>query len=141
MNRLVMFCFPDETVFNVLSLADEYQVELLTKRCVEYLTKKCYDPDSTLTDQVNILLCAERYSLKELYNACFDTVSKASPSLLKQVGEFVKLSDETREKFRRLRSQALDVKLTGTCSGSPTCKLPFTTYIITVMKASIFVSN
>ena len=105
--------FSDETVFNVLSLADEYQVELQIKRCIEYLSKKCNDPNATLTEQVNILLCAERYSLKELYNACFDTVSKASPNLLKQVNEFVKLSEETREKFKRLRSQALDIKLTG----------------------------
>ena len=103
----------DETVFNVLSLADEYQVDLLIKRCIEYLSKKCNDPNATLTEQVNILLCAERYSLKELYNACFDTVARASPYLLKQVNEFVKLTEETREKFKRLRSQALDIKLTG----------------------------
>ena len=109
------FCVADETVFNVLCLADEYQVDMLMKRCVDYLIKKCHDPDSTLTDQVNILLCAERYNLKEMYNACFDSVSKANPLLLKQVKEFVKLNEETREKFKRLRSQALDVKLTGTC--------------------------
>lgn len=74
---------------------------------------KCKSTDTSLSALVNILLCAENYNIKELYNASFDRVSKCHPDDVKSVQEFQKLSDDTRGKFVRLREQALDVKLTG----------------------------
>lgn len=110
---LFLLFFLDDTVFPVLGLADEYQVDILLTKCEDYLLSKCKSTDTSLSALVNILLCAENYNIKELYNASFDRVSKCHPDDVKSVQEFQKLSDDTRGKFVRLREQALDVKLTG----------------------------
>lgn len=102
----------DDTVLSVFSLADEYQVDVLHKKCEDYLLSKCNDCTTPLHALVNILLCAERYNLKNLFNAAFDKVSKAHPDDTKTVPEYTKLDEETKSKFEKLRAQALDVKLT-----------------------------
>lgn len=102
----------DETVFTVFSLADEYQVDILQRKCEDYLLSKCKDKDTPLSALVNILLCAEQYNLKNLFNVSFDKVSKVHPDEVTSVPEFHKLHEETKKSFKKLREQALDVKLT-----------------------------
>jgi len=112
-DNITIFLFTDDTIFPVFSLADEYQVEILQRKCEDYLLSKCKEADSSVSALVNVLLCAENYSMKDLYNASFDRVSKCHPDDVWSVQEFNKISEETRAKFTRLREQALDIKLTG----------------------------
>ncbi|XP_052762933.1 kelch repeat and BTB domain-containing protein 3-like [Mya arenaria] len=102
----------DDTVFSVFHLADEYQVEILQRKCEDYLMSKCKDTNTALSALVNILLCAESYNLKDLFNVSFDRVSKINPEQAKAIQEFSKLSEDTKLNFNRLRQQALDIKLT-----------------------------
>lgn len=111
-NSIFVF-FADDTIFPIFGLADEYQVEILQRKCENYLLSKCKDVNTPLSVLVNILLCAEGYNMKDLFNASFDRVSKYHPEDMKSVHEYSKLSEDTRLKFTRLREQALDVKLTG----------------------------
>lgn len=110
--------FSDETIFSVFSLADEYQVDILQRKCEDYLLSKCKDNNTSLTALVNILVCAEQYNLKNLFNASFDKVSKVHPDDVTSVPEYHKLHEETRTSFKQLREQALDVKLTGDYNSS-----------------------
>lgn len=109
----VLFLFSDDTIFPVFGLADEYQVEILMRKCENYLLSKCKEAETSVSALVNILVCAETYNIKDLYNASFDRVSKCHPDDVKSVSDFTNLTEETRGKFTRLREQALDVKLTG----------------------------
>lgn len=102
----------DENVFPVLALADEYQVTILTRKCADYLMSRCSDNNTPMSELVNILLWSDLYNMKDLYNASFDRVSKFHPDAVTGIPEFSKLPEETRNKCSRLRSQALDVKLT-----------------------------
>jgi len=112
-NKTFLCFFADDTVFPVFHLADEYQVEVLQRKCEDYLLSKCKDNNTPVRGLVNILLCAENYNMKDLFNISFDKVSKIHPNVHDDIKEFGKLSEETRAKFKRLREQALDVKLTG----------------------------
>ncbi|KAL4218495.1 hypothetical protein ACF0H5_023229 [Mactra antiquata] len=102
----------DDTVFPVFSLADEYQVDILLRKCEDYLLSKCNEANTSMSALVNILLCAERYNMKNLFNVSFDKASKIHPDDVKSIPEYPKLHEETRAKWKRLREQALDVKLT-----------------------------
>lgn len=102
----------DETVFPVFGLADEYQVDILQRKCEDYLLAKCKEKDTSLASLVNILIVAEQYNLKNLFNTAFDKVSKIHPDDAQSLPEYKNLHEETRSKFMKLREQALDVKLT-----------------------------
>ncbi|WAR17348.1 BAT38-like protein [Mya arenaria] len=62
----------DDTVFSVFHLADEYQVEILQRKCEDYLMSKCKDTNTALSALVNILLCAENGNVHEVLRVAAD---------------------------------------------------------------------
>ncbi|KAL3889853.1 hypothetical protein ACJMK2_002180 [Sinanodonta woodiana] len=103
----------DENVFSVLSLADEYQVDLLKQKCLTHLLNKCNGDEVSRNELVLLLLTAELYTLPSLHDAAFERVSKVQQCCeLEEIPEFHASAQipETDENVYKVLQMAAEFK-------------------------------
>lgn len=69
----------DKNVFEVLPLADEYQVKFLKDKCERYLQKYISKKDTALVDLLKCLSVAEHYNLNKLKEVCKSKIIQKQP--------------------------------------------------------------
>ncbi|XP_045183069.2 uncharacterized protein LOC123541570 [Mercenaria mercenaria] len=69
----------EENVFQLLSLADEYQVEKLKKKCTKFLCQYVGKETRTTQDVLKCLAVSERYQLNGIKAICVDTLNSKDP--------------------------------------------------------------
>ncbi|XP_067679483.1 BTB and MATH domain-containing protein 38-like [Haliotis asinina] len=88
----------------VLSLADEYQMEQLKKRCETYLLCRCEKNNPSNSDLAHILYLADRYCLRKAFDK-FASMAVYRPTyVMKSYSDFNSLSGDAKADilFRRL---------------------------------------
>ena len=94
----------DESVYFLLTLAQEYQMVLVTKRCQEYiLQRKKGDADAVI-----FLVMAQEFGLKELRKQCVEIAKNIPSHTLRKIKNYHLIESEVGRELAEKRVEVLE---------------------------------
>ena len=94
----------DESAYFLLTLAQEYQMALVTKRCQEYiLQRKKGDADA-----VTFLVMAQEFDLKELRKQCVEIAKNIPSRALRKIKNYHLIESEVGRELAEQRVEVLE---------------------------------
>ncbi|CAC5418962.1 unnamed protein product [Mytilus coruscus] len=112
----------EDTVHDMLPLADEYQTDDLKKRIEKFLVKDLSSNSSYSFSSEQIIekiLEAERYKLNGYLNACIDVASRKKIKSLTKSPKFEEISQNTKLKISLKRCEDIDDMYTSVVKVDP----------------------
>lgn len=108
--ELLLVLYPSAKPINcksacfLLPLAQEYQIDLVTKRCEEFLLQRQKNDG----DAMKYLLLARQFDLKKLYKECIKIAKKIPVQKLRKIKEYRSISCEVTSEIAMGRAEFLE---------------------------------